>query len=394
MIISNINSGLGNQLFQYAFGRRLAYKRNTELKLDLTLYENDNFCTYSLNLFNINATIATPEEIATVKNYRGGVRKEEHADIFIPEALNYPDNVWLYGYWIREEYFTDIADIIRKEITLKNPLGASARRWREKILAADYSVSLHVRHGDFAYNPNYTKRDIFAIVPLDYYYECVNRLKSEYKNLTLFVFSNNLNWVKENFRPSVPVEFVEGAGLADVEELYLMSLCKHNIIANSTFSQWGAWLNQNPDKKVFVPIPSKIVGTNETYRRFSAERNENSPLDMDKWFRVPFDINKQPAIKMRPYFSLLLVVNNDAAMLRETLGSILAQDYKYFELIIIDNASTDGSGQICRQVANANDKVTLIKLWNKIPDGAAYNKAFDLAQGDYVMFLGTVDNSF
>lgn len=391
MIISRITDGIGNQLFQYAFGRCLAYKWNTELKFDLTFYDSDHLRPCTLNFFNTKATLATPEEIARVKNSCGGVRQEEKR--FMPEILDYPDDVWLYGYWGSEKYFADIRDILLNEFSLRQPIGVAAQHWKEKIFAAECSVSVHFRHGDFAYSPiNVAKPNAFAIVPLNYYYECINVLKQQYKNLTLFIFSNNLQWVKENFRPGVPIEFVEGEGLEDFEELHLMSLCKHNIIANSTFSQWGAWLNQNPDKKVFRPLPTSDAA--KVDYQYVSTGDENSLLDMDKWIGVPFDINKQPEITQKPYFSLLLVVNDDAATLNETLDSILGQDYKYYELIIIDDASTDGSGKICRQVAQTYDNVTLIKLWNKIPDGAAYNKALDLAQGDSVLFLKGNDRIF
>ena len=392
MIISRITSGMGNQLFQYAFGRCLAYKHNTELKLDLTFYDKDHLRTCILNLFNTTSTIATPEEIQRIKENSSGIEKD--ADVFIPEALDYPDNIWLQGYWINEKYFADIADIIREEFTLKQPLGSVAQRWKEKILATENSVSVHIRHGDFAYNPNFSKRERFALIPLDYYHKCIKLLKQQYKDVKFFIFSDNLNWCKENFRTDVSIEFIEGVGLQDFEELCLMSLCKHNITANSTFSWWGAWLNRNPDKKVFVPIPSKIIGTKETYRRFSAERDENSSLDSDRWIRVPFDLNNQPDIMMRPYFSFLLVVNDDAATLNETLDSILGQEYRYYEVIIIDNASTDGSNKICQQAANTNDKITLIELQEKISIGAAYNKAINLAQGNFVLFLKGNDKIF
>ena len=377
-------------MFQYATGRRLAHKWNTELKLDTTFFDRYKFRSYLLDKFNIKATVATSKEIESLKKLREGtsigLEKNTIAYKYMPEALNWPDNLYLAGTWEDERYFADISDILRKEFTLKNSLGAAAQHWQKKILAAECSVSVHVRHGDFVYSPNISRMDIFAHLPLEYYQECVNQLKQQYNNPTAFVFSNNLQWCRENLRLGVPTEFVAGDGLADFEELYLMSLCQHNIIANSTFSWWGAWLNKNPGKKVFVPIPSNIVGTDKTYRHFSAKRNENSPLQSDRWIRVPFDLNKQPEIKTRPYFSLLLVVNNDAATLPETLGTILRQNYKFYELIIIDNASFDDSGKICQQVAKTHDNVTLIKLYDKVSNGAAWNRAIDAAQGESVIF--------
>lgn len=394
MIIVYMTGGLGNQFFQYAAGKNLANKWNTELKLDKTWYETNPSIPYVLNQFNIKESFATNEEIQYLKNLfpNNQFGKENGSQAFRPEFFSYPNDVYIHGCWESERYFADISNIVRQEYTLKHPLGKAAQHWKKKISDAECSVSLHFRHGDFICDPRFSpNRIIFAILPFDYYHECINHLKQQYRNLTLFVFSNNLQWVKENFHPDVPMEFVEGDGLQDFEELWLMSLCNHNIIANSTFSWWGAWLNQNPDKKIFVPIPTSFFGTNNHYRFFLPERNENSPFQSDRWIRVPFDLNKQPDIMMRPIFSLLLVVNNDVATLGETLGSILAQDYKFYELIIIDNASTDGSGKICRQVANANDKVTLIKLWNKVSDGAAYNKAIDIAQGDFVLFFKNND---
>ena len=194
MIITYIKGGIGNQLYQYAAGRRLAHKWNTELKLDLTFYEHDKLRPYALNLFNIQESIATPEEISAMKKVA-----EPQSSSFLPKVLNLPDNVWLDGYWQHEEYFADISNILRREFTLKISLSSAAQRWEEKILAAKSSVSLHFRHGDFVYSPvNQAMPNTFAIAPLSYYYECIEILKREYKNLTLFVFSDNLKWCKEN----------------------------------------------------------------------------------------------------------------------------------------------------------------------------------------------------
>lgn len=305
----------------------------------------------------------------------------------MPEVLDYPDDVYFHGAWENERYFADIADIIRQEFTLKNPLGTAAQLWKEKILSTENSVSLHVRHGDFIYSPKWSQFLLFIILPLDYYYECIKQLRQQYKNLTVFIFSNDLSWCKKNFHLDMPTEFVEGEGLKDFEELHLMSLCKHNIIANSTFSWWGAWLNQNPDKKVFVPIPSTIFGTKQYYRHFFTERDENSPLETDKWIRIPFEANAKIAATIRPYFSILLVLNDDVAMIDESLGSLLEQDYKYFELIIIDNASTDHSGKICQEASKIFDNITVIKLHDKVSNGAAWNIALKAAQSQYVLFL-------
>ena len=382
--------GLGNQLYQYAAGRRLAHKLNTELKLDLTHYEKDKFRPYVLNFFNLSASVATPEEIALLKQHSVGFGVEPKNLEFMPEVLNYPDNIWLHGYWQHEEYFADIADIIRREFTLKKTLSYSAQHWQEKIHSAECSVSIHFRHGDFLYSPaNQKLPNLFAIPPLDYYYQCVNALKHEYGTITLFIFSDNLQWAKENLHADVPIEFVEGDNLTDVEELYLMSLCDHNIIAKSSFSWWGAWLNQNPAKKVFMPIA--FSDGKKFDLQSLATDDENSPLDSNRWIRIPFDVNSQPTVTMRPYFSLLLVVNNDIATLEENLGSILGQNYKFFELIIIDNASTDGSGKVCRELVQTYDNVTLIKLHDKIQNGAAWNIALNAAQGYYVLFLKAKD---
>ena len=392
MIIARITGGIGNQLSRYAAGRWLAYKLNTELKLDLTLYHENKIPPYSLDQFNIKATEATQEEIDICKKISQEHGLEIRKDYSLQGILKYPDNIYVMG-GRNEKHFTEIADIIKQDFTLKNPLSQNAEMWKQKILSADCSVSMHFRHGDYVYNPSYKGRMIWAdIPPLDIYYNCLNALKQQYASprIKVFVFSNNLQWIKENLHLDVSTEFVEG-NARDTEELYLMSLCKCNIIPLSTFSWWASWLNRNPNKKVFQLYPENAEKV-ETYRYSLTPTNQNSPLDSDKWIKVFFDKdNCLKNIKMKPIFSLLLVVNNDVANLVETLNSLLGQDYKYYEIIIIDNASTDGSGKICQKAVKVKNNVTLKRLESKVNNATAWNIAFKIAQGKYVSFLKVGD---
>lgn len=395
MVIVKLSGGIGNQFFQYAVGRCIAHKLNTELKLDKSKIKISNDLKpkghryYRLKAFNIQENFATPEEIQHVSE--NGIIPPP-----LPSLEDCKQDILIQGSWMMpsEKYYEDTIDIIRKEFTLKNPLSPSATVYKQKILSAECSVSMHFRHGDYIYNPNF-KNEIWAsILPLDYYYTCINILKQRYRRFfTLFVFSDNLQWCKENLRLDVPTEFVSVTGaMRDVEELYLMSICHHNIVANSTFSHFAASMNSHDDKKCLFPQASDA----QTVQQYLHWLKTNTTLLLDRttWIGVPFDYFNQPAVEMRPYFSILLVVNNNIETVADTLNSIIGQDYKYFELIIIDNASTDGSSRICREVAKAHDNVTLIKLHGKISNGAAWNKAFDIAQGYYVMFLKSGDRIF
>ena len=388
LIITKITGGIGNQLFQYAAGRRLAYKLNTELKLDNSLRDTPNIHPFGLDKFNINATFATPEEIASLKKINPMTQQGyfmAKADKYhsLEEILNAPDNTYLQGWWIKEAYFKDISDVLRKDLTLKEPLSPNAEAYRQKILSAECPVSMHFRHGDYVYNPYYKGRRGFAYIPpLERYCDCVNLLKPIYKNLTVFVFSNNIPFIKDNLHLDVPIEFIENCA-NDVEELYLMSLCKHCIKPNSTFSWWASWLNQNLGKKTFQLNPSDAKTVENWHSPLSAEKR-----DLPMWINVPFDKDHDlQNIEMTPIFSLLLVVNNDAATIAETLDSLLAQDYKYHEVIIIDNASTDGSREICRQKIEGKKNFTFKKLHTKEKNAKAWNIALGMAKGLYVSFL-------
>lgn len=380
MIITHLEGGLGNQLFQYAVGRKLAYKNDTELKLALWEYQDSSAAVYyRLGVFNIKADFATPEDLARVvdetdENY-DPAKNLRHINTryaprpYIPEVIaGEVDNVCLSGGWQREEYFKDIADIIRQEFTLKNPLAPISNSWREKILAADCAVSLHVRRGDYLLvnSPN------FGILPMNYYFRCIAELRKTVPNFTLFVFSNDMAWVKANLNFGVPTEFVEGCEHA-YEEMHLMSLCRHNIIANSSFSWWGAWLNPNPDKIVYMPSNYMVTAEGFTY--------------------VAVDYSHLSLIDPPPLLSIIVYADDAGTdTINRTMQGIFAQQSISLEVIVLD-ANICDNGAAYRNFS-AFDKMTIIKTNSKSGKYTAWNKGLELARGEYVLFLTGKDFIF
>ena len=170
---------------------------------------------------------------------------------FNPAILNLPDNIYLEGYWNSEKYFIDFADIIRREFTLKIPQSGKNKELAEMI-GSTQSVSIHIRRGDYILDEQANKTH--GMCGLDYYHSCVEHLAGAVGEPHFFVFSDDPAWCRDNLRLPCSVTFVSHNDMQhSYEDLRLMTLCKHNIIANSTFSWWGAWLNPNKDKIVFAP---------------------------------------------------------------------------------------------------------------------------------------------
>ena len=268
MIITRLIGGLGNQMFHYAVGRRLAHVLGTELKLDISAFQSYKLRTYSLGNFNIREKFASPKEVLALTRPtilerirakalrrrpwppRTYVREKQHFH-FDPKILSLPDGVYLDGYWQSEKYFVDIAGIIRLECTVKTPQTEKNKEIAEMITATE-SVSLHVRCGDYISNPH--TRLVHGSCNRDYYFRCVEYLTQTVKNPHFFIFSDDPEWVRENLKLSYPMTLVDHNGAEkDYEDLRLMSQCKYHIIANSSFSWWGAWLSPWKDKIVFSP---------------------------------------------------------------------------------------------------------------------------------------------
>jgi len=273
MIVVKIIGGLGNQLFQYALGRCVAYRYNTEFKLDISGFANYPLRTYSLRPFCIREDIVQPGDIGLLKYdakdmsfltwasrfFRNRRQTREYLSIikephfyFWPKIfkLELSGNIYLDGYWQSEKYFKDIAHILRKEIVLKESIEDKFSNLIGRINNTN-SVSIHIRRLDYVTNP--TTYRTHGVCSLDYYMKAVKMLERVVSKPHFFIFSDDVRWARENIRLMYPTDFVSRNGIGAHEDMILLSKCKHHIIANSSFSWWGAWLNNNPEKIVIAP---------------------------------------------------------------------------------------------------------------------------------------------
>jgi hypothetical protein len=274
MIIVRLWGGLGNQMFQYAMARRLAYVNGDILKLDTGWFGRqarvDTPRQYELSVFALAADIAAGGESRRLRGV--DIRQwpkvakrllaaaghaapksyvlERHFQ-FDPEILCLKGDVYLDGYWQSEKYFLDAADVIRNDFTLKSPPDAANAVVLREIEGC-VSVSLHFRRGDYVTNANAASNH--GTASLDYYAAAIEAITARVPAQHFFVFSDDQEWVKRNFKIDFPVTYIEGNGAEKAyEDMRLMSACRHHIIANSSFSWWGAWLGANSDKIVTAP---------------------------------------------------------------------------------------------------------------------------------------------
>ena len=266
MIVVRLCGGLGNQLFQYATGRRLADSRGAELVLDLAWYERTpSFNTprkYELDRYPVRARTTTATEdwscrlhgvrlLRSVPIVRRWRNFRERSFDFDPSVLSLPDDTYLDGYWQSDRYFADVSDAIRVEATPRSPAGTQDRRVGEAI-AATSAVSVHVRRGDYV--SQRAAAAFHGTCSPDYYRAALAMIVRHVPNPHFFVFSDDVDWARRHIAPLGPIVFVDHNGPdAAFQDLRLMASCKHHVIANSSFSWWGAWLNPQTDKVVVAP---------------------------------------------------------------------------------------------------------------------------------------------
>jgi hypothetical protein len=276
MVITSIAAeGLGNQMFYYAMGRAVANRLGTVLKLDLSNFNRSHYRPYELDRFRIAAEIASPEEVRALTGLLGtrfgprartlrracqrvgplgrlvtGSFVHEKQFEFDPAMLSLRDNVYLHGRWQSERYFSDIAAILRDELQLKS-LCDEDRDLSRCMEECECAVSIHVRRGDYVTLSQQGRG--YTVLPIEYYEKAAAYMRAELGHPRFFIFSDEPLWVQDNLHLEDAI-IVNLKGLdRGPRDLFLMSKCRHHIIANSTFSWWGAWLSSDRHGIICAP---------------------------------------------------------------------------------------------------------------------------------------------
>jgi hypothetical protein len=248
MVVVKLMGGLGNQMFQYALGRRLTYDHNVSVILDISELKKDPLRQYGLHHFAIQAEVVAGDISIPYEEYP--IIKEQHYH-FDSAVLRIPKKSYLIGYWQSEKYFTEIAPIIRQEFTVQKMPDGLNRQLLEEMGRIN-AVSLHIRRGDYVSNQVTNK--YHGVLPLSYYQQAIQLITQYVKKPYFYIFSDDSKWVRENIMIDYPFAVIAHNGAQDdYEDLRLMSACKHHIIANSSFSWWGAWLSTYLEKVVIAP---------------------------------------------------------------------------------------------------------------------------------------------
>lgn len=258
MITVQIIGGLGNQMFQYAYARALQVK-GYDVSIDISAFNTYALHGgYGLNKYNItlDASVHTQcrltllDKLLAYTNLHPLITKEKGLQ-YNPRYLSPKDNHCLIGYFQNEIYFKNIRDILLNEFTINISLSDYTLHLKDKIQKhSGTTVSLHIRRGDYVTNQ---ANQIFSQCSINYYLQAIDYIKKSFTETTFYIFSDDIAWAKENLKIKNSIYVESHSKRLPHEDMYLMSLCRHNIIANSTFSWWGAWMNNNLNKKVIAP---------------------------------------------------------------------------------------------------------------------------------------------
>lgn len=256
-----LTGGLGNQMFQFAAGYSLAKRRNKELNLDLSWFNRRHLHNgFELDdVFNIYSKVDFLNRPFSFKKFnlkeffikidRTYKTFDEPHFQYTPKIDIIPEHCFLRGYWQSEKYFKDFASEIKRIYTFNRPLDEENSKIAQDIIN-NKSVSLHIRRGDFLLKRNHKHQ----VDLTKYYSDAVKSVLKNYTSPKFYIFTDDFDWVSKNNFIETNYVFVKiNQEKNSFLDMQLMSLCDVNIIANSSFSWWSAWLNNKSDKTIFAP---------------------------------------------------------------------------------------------------------------------------------------------
>jgi hypothetical protein len=270
-VCMKIRFGLGNQLFMAALGLRLAHERAARLFFDLTFYAPDANRKYQLDKFSIDATTlrgpgdrgfrGSPIRVLTPRYWRAKTivalarrnAVREKGWMFDKNVLSVTAPAYLDGYWQSERYFSNVEGLIRQQFQLRDAIAGRRKEILDSIRRAGAcGVSLHVRRGDYLGLAD--SGGAFRLCSPAWYERAMQLIADRVERPQFFIFGDDPAWARANIPANWPCVFIDPDDDGkDFEDLHLMANCRHHIIANSTFSWWGAWLNPSRDKTVIAP---------------------------------------------------------------------------------------------------------------------------------------------
>ena len=269
MVVIKLSGGIGNQLFQYAFGRSISLKYDINVEFDIFFY-NSNFNNVTkrelqLQKFNTQLTYFNSNKFIKYIYLNNNIPSKIKRIIYHPNykyinESNFSDSLFhckrIYyfdGYWQSEIFFNSYSKILRDELTFNLDYTTDELRLINSI-KSNNSISLHIRRGDYITNKKAFLHH--GICSLEYYENAIQFFKNKFSNCKFYIFSDDINWAKMNLSIANDAIFINlNLNFKDLKELRLMSYCSNHIISNSSYSWWGAWLNPSTSKIVIRPSP-------------------------------------------------------------------------------------------------------------------------------------------
>lgn len=263
-VIIRLNGGLGNQMFQWAFAKMVQETTDMDVYLNMSYFKHSYARPYQLNIFRLEPkfveSFGTKLKLDIIWSLRAIVNGEKFLGYtlcsekqfnFDPHIVKIKPNSYIEGFFQSELYFKWVENDLRNDFKFDAPISNETKQIESRIRSTN-SISLHIRRGDYVQKKRY--KEVYAECTIEYYQRAVDYIAERYPEPSLFIFSDDIAWVRKNLKiPYRSIYVSHNTGENSYEDMYLMSLCSHNIIANSSFSWWGAWLNNNKDKIVIAP---------------------------------------------------------------------------------------------------------------------------------------------